>query len=233
MFRWETMSVLTGTEEELARDRDGRLTRLRSTRLSSTSLEDLEAEKEMLRRQLAAAEGTDEDVELVIIDSSSDESFVPPLPPTPVRPPLPLNTPPVTPERNGKMPPPFKRTPLKLPKPRNTDAGMLAPSATSTPSSKDTGAPVTPQGQPATPSGGDSSAVPSTPENSQSVSVATPSSGGSILMEYGTPVNEADQHLPDPSKFASCISEHIPFENLPNATGTFERVRRVLKKGKK
>ena len=225
--------MLTGTEEELARDRDGRLAKLRSTRLSSTSLEDLEAEKEMLRRQLAAAEGTDEDVELVIIDSSSDESFVPPLPPTPVRPPLPLNTPPVTPERNGQMPPPFKRTPLKLPKPRNTDASMLAPSATSTPSNKGTAAPVTPQVQPATPSGGDSSTVPSTPENSQSVSVATPSSGGSILMEYGTPVNDADQHLPDPSKFASCISEHIPFENLPNATGTFERVRRVLKKGKK
>lgn len=220
------MTMLTGTEDELSRDCDSRLARLRSARLSSTTLEELEAEHAMLRRQLAAAEGTNEDVEVLIIDSSSDESFVPPLPPTPKRPPLPLGTPPVTPQPNSHMPPPWKRTPLKLPKPKNTDGNISTPPTAASTPCKGAVAPTTPQMTP-------SAAVPCTPESSLSVSMATPSSGGSISVESGTPVHEADQHLPDPSKFASCISEHIPFENLPNATGTFERVRRVLKKGKK
>ena len=208
--------MLTGTDDDMLRDNGNRLPGLRSARLSTTTLEELEAKQAMLKRQLAAAE----DIDVMIIDSSSDDGFVPPLPPTPKRPPLPPGTPPESP--NNRMPPPFKRTPLKLPKPKNTG------SATSTPSDCKGATPVTPQQS--TPS-----SISCTPDRSLSISMTTPSSGGSISMQFGTPIHDSvtEEHLPDPSKFASCISEHIPFENLPGATGTFERVKRALKKAQK
>lgn len=34
--------------------------------------------------------------------------------------------------------------------------------------------------------------------------------------------------LPDSSKFGKDIEEHIPFENLPNSTGTFEKMKDLL-----
>ena len=207
--------MLTGTDDDLLRNHGSRSSGFRSGRLSTTTLEELEAKQAMLKRQLASSEDSD----VMIIDSSSDDGFVPPLPPTPNRPPLPTGTPPESP--NNRMPPPspsFKRTPMKLPKPKNT----------STPSDSKGVTPVTPQQS--TPS-----SVPCTPDRSLSVSMTTPSSGGSISMQYGTPIHDsvAEEHLPDPSKFASCISEHIPFENLPGATGMYARVKRALKKAQK
>jgi len=60
----------------------------------------------------------------------------------------------------------------------------------------------------------------------------------SVGFSFGTPV-EADEDaggtpygtaklLPDRSRFAVGVSDHILYENLPNATGTFKRLREVL-----
>ena len=41
--------------------------------------------------------------------------------------------------------------------------------------------------------------------------------------------------LPDADKWADGIIQHIPYENLPGATGTFEKLRKTLSsvRGKK
>jgi len=61
---------------------------------------------------------------------------------------------------------------------------------------------------------------------------------GSVGFSLGTPIETADlasdtpyssvKSLPDRSHFAEGVSDHILFENLPNATGTFQRLRKVL-----
>lgn len=77
---------------------------------------------------------------------------------------------------------------------------------------------------------------PSTPERSsiQSsnsfISFSTPRSV-SISKEFGTPLGfDSAKPLPAPDKFSSNITEHIPYENLPNATGMFEKMQNVVKK---
>lgn len=53
----------------------------------------------------------------------------------------------------------------------------------------------------------------------------------SISMSPGTPILEQGnpyQKLPDADKFAQGITEHLPFENLPDAVGTFEKMREVI-----
>jgi len=61
---------------------------------------------------------------------------------------------------------------------------------------------------------------------------------GSVSFSLGTPIETADvatdtpystaKSLPDRSRFAEGVSDHILFENLPNATGTYQRLRNVL-----
>ena len=65
-----------------------------------------------------------------------------------------------------------------------------------------------------------------TPENLHHMS--TPSSGGSLSMLLGTPVIDNGKGVPEPEKFSKGIQQDIPFENLPGATGRFERVKKVL-----
>ncbi|GFO43104.1 Zinc finger cchc domain-containing protein 8 [Plakobranchus ocellatus] len=51
----------------------------------------------------------------------------------------------------------------------------------------------------------------------------------SMSKDFGTPIFTRDNSsLPDASKFGKDIEEHIPFENLPNATGTFEKMKDLL-----
>ncbi|XP_064612194.1 zinc finger CCHC domain-containing protein 8-like [Liolophura sinensis] len=54
----------------------------------------------------------------------------------------------------------------------------------------------------------------------------------SVSRNYGTPIHKASafSSLPDPEKFGSGITDHIPFENLPDATGTFEKLKGLLGK---
>lgn len=47
---------------------------------------------------------------------------------------------------------------------------------------------------------------------------------GTPIMAQGNPYNK----LPDCDKFAQGITEHMPFENLPDSVGTFEKMRGVL-----
>lgn len=64
---------------------------------------------------------------------------------------------------------------------------------------------------------------------------------GSVGFSLGTPIESTDaadsgntpyataKSLPDRSLFAVGVSDHILYENLPNATGTFKRLREVIR----
>lgn len=55
--------------------------------------------------------------------------------------------------------------------------------------------------------------------------------GGSINVSSGTPIFQksvCDSKLPDASSFAAGILEPIPYENLPNCTGAFQRMQKIL-----
>ena len=60
---------------------------------------------------------------------------------------------------------------------------------------------------------------------------------GSVGFSLGTPIEAGDvvsgdtpaKSLPDRSLFAVGVSDHILYENLPNATGTFMRLREVIR----
>lgn len=62
--------------------------------------------------------------------------------------------------------------------------------------------------------------------------------GGSLDVTPGTPLVVVDtmvwsKGLPDASSFSSGMSEPLPFENLPNATGAFRKLRTVLAAARK
>lgn len=61
---------------------------------------------------------------------------------------------------------------------------------------------------------------PSNKRHSMSISV----SPGTPILEQGNPF----QKLPDADKFAQGITEHLPFENLPDAVGSYEKMRGVI-----
>jgi len=51
----------------------------------------------------------------------------------------------------------------------------------------------------------------------------------SISCDFGTPILVRHKSgLPDASRFGAGVEEHIPFENLPDSTGTFEKMRSIL-----
>ena len=55
----------------------------------------------------------------------------------------------------------------------------------------------------------------------------------SISKDYGTPILQKEgsaQKLPSDVAFQQGIEDHIPFENLPDATGTFNKMRNLLEK---
>lgn len=62
--------------------------------------------------------------------------------------------------------------------------------------------------------------------------------GGSLDVTPGTPLVVVDtmvwsKGLPGASSFSSGMSEPLPFENLPNATGAFRKLRTVLAAARK
>jgi hypothetical protein len=84
--------------------------------------------------------------------------------------------------------------------------------------------------------------APDSPPCAPTPVIATPVSRcGSVGVTLGTPlaleVTEEDcdtdsvavKKLPERSLFAVGVSDHILYENLPNATGTFQRLRGVLR----
>ena len=59
--------------------------------------------------------------------------------------------------------------------------------------------------------------------------VLTP--GASRRRELGTPVAAASPHVVyDAQKWSAGITEHIPYENLPGATGAWDRMSSLMKK---
>lgn len=78
------------------------------------------------------------------------------------------------------------------------------------------------------------------PENSQDKSHLSDSlhslertTSQSKMVALGTP--SVSRHspfvkLPDYEKFSKDVSAHLPFENLPNSTGTYEKMKNVVKK---
>jgi len=79
-------------------------------------------------------------------------------------------------------------------------------------------------------------ATPETPVSSQSdffrrQNFSFASSTGSISKDYGTPVlggEKSARQLPSAEKFQQGVEDHIPYENLPNSVGTFERMRNLF-----
>jgi len=81
---------------------------------------------------------------------------------------------------------------------------------------------------------------PTTSESSPAITpLTTPiNKCGSVGFSLGTPIEADDpdadtpyttvKSLPDRSQFAVGVSDHILFENLPNATGTYQRLRKVI-----
>lgn len=58
----------------------------------------------------------------------------------------------------------------------------------------------------------------------------------SVSKDYGTPIlrrSGSFDVLPSDSKFSQGIEDHIPFENLPDATGRFGAIRKVVEKIRK
>lgn len=53
----------------------------------------------------------------------------------------------------------------------------------------------------------------------------------SVSKDYGTPILKGPvELLPDSSKFSEGIEDHIPYENLPDATGTYDKIRDLISK---
>jgi len=69
----------------------------------------------------------------------------------------------------------------------------------------------------------DDSLVPDTPKDTKNSSTI------SLTKDFGTPILVRHKTaLPDASKFAAGAEDHIPFENLPEATGTFEKMKNII-----
>lgn len=66
--------------------------------------------------------------------------------------------------------------------------------------------------------------TPDSKQNNKRHSMSISMSPGTPVLEQGNPY----QKLPDADKFAQGITEHLPFENLPDAVGTFEKMRGVI-----
>ena len=144
---------------------------------------------------------------------------------------------------SGNAASPFKtpRTPLRLPPPQ---AGSTPIVATPPPLPDDTPprAPPLPDGTPPpTPSiGGQEKSAPPpqafhTPIGQSIKSLTSMSSGSSISVSFGTPVLDGsdaikDKGLPDASKFKVGISDHMLFENLPDSTGKYNKMRKLVAK---
>jgi len=104
-------------------------------------------------------------------------------------------------------------------------APTLLPTPIQLPQQKDT-PPATPQTSTSRHEHPNTTPLFKTPESSHHL--RTPSTGGSLSLSLGTPVIDSGQSVPEAEKFSKGIQQEIPFENLPGATGTFERVKRVL-----
>lgn len=61
-----------------------------------------------------------------------------------------------------------------------------------------------------------------------------PGAGDSLRVHLGTPVQfpagTSNDSLPDVTKWAEGITQHLPYENLPGATGSWDRIRSLVDK---
>ncbi|GAB1597406.1 zinc finger CCHC domain-containing protein 8-like isoform X2 [Argonauta hians] len=187
---------------------------------------------------------------------SETNYFVPPLPSDtpPSKPPLPSDTPPSSgsdskyspknePSRQSST---TKRAPLCLPKPKS-DATLSSDSLEDLEAQyqclqrqlqEDSDSQPSSESQVKVSES--NSIVLSSDESSNSqapsdgvTSSSSPSMCQSLSKDYGTPVNQnkgSFPTLPDRTNFSVGIQDHIPFENLPQSTGTYNRMRQVFQK---
>lgn len=68
-------------------------------------------------------------------------------------------------------------------------------------------------------------------EQNESIEVVEPQSHQSLCYQVTTPViqHTSISRLPSYDKFSDGITEHLPYENLPNSTGTFAKMSGVMK----
>lgn len=69
------------------------------------------------------------------------------------------------------------------------------------------------------------------PERNNEVEVVEPMLHQSLCYQVTTPViqHTSISRLPSYDKFSDGITEHLPYENLPNSTGTFVKMSGVMK----
>lgn len=171
------------------------------SQLEEKSILLLEDEKEKIKAELAEMVGCER-------SSNPDESFVPPLPPTPEMPALPPGTPPVTPQ------PPHIN-------PSQNGSALVSESVNI--SSNDSSPLAGPSVDYSTPKSFDRK-----PFHSVCSSDSLSSAFGTPVLEDNSPASNEGKGLPEASKFAAGITEHLPFENLPEATGKFNHMKKVL-----
>ncbi len=158
--------------------------------------------------------------ELAIQEKNREGLFVPPLPPTPERPPLPSGSEPDSPNPNSSVDTPkSSKTPVlnlnvAINAARSSIGGSSPSSVFKTPDGARTGQLLL---------------TPSTGGTSLSCTPSTPILN-SAREDFGV-VSSQDtlKGLPGPEKFGVGVSEHIPFENLPGATGSFDRIEKILR----
>ncbi|XP_048753439.1 zinc finger CCHC domain-containing protein 8-like isoform X2 [Ostrea edulis] len=81
---------------------------------------------------------------------------------------------------------------------------------------------------------GSGGSCPGTPQPTPNTNTGMNSVGSlhqskSISKDYGTPILKGPiESLPDSSKFGEGIEDHIPYENLPDATGTYDKIRELI-----
>lgn len=85
--------------------------------------------------------------------------------------------------------------------------------------------------------GSPASSNPGTPVHTPTMEYK-PTFKGTVSMskDYGTPILKragSIESLPSDSKFAQGIEDHIPFENLPDSTGRFNTIRKIVDKIRK
>ena len=207
------------------------------------TLEDLEAQRQLLEAQLGdddsqSSTGTpggnvssqrssrsssvdNEGYKFTVPEPPGTPGQNPPLPnfpppQTPPNPPLPVGTPPVTPVTTPQGPPPLPgcappQTPPNPPLPPGTPPVTPVQSRLGTPTSTSTP--------------GDGFTTPTQNPNWS----LNRSGSASIEKSLGTPVTKVcKEDLPDPEKFRQGVQDHIPYENLPDATGRYNKMKDLI-----
>ena len=213
--------------EEGPGQRSGSLSRESSatpsdTRSGSPSLEELEEKYKLLQKNLLSAENIDgEDGDMIVLDSCDDDTQSS------------IDTGdvsanPIDIDSQDSSVGDVSSNPVVLDDSiDNSDAEFVRPKLARTGSTTS----IQTFGELGT--GSPSCSLPGTPLHTPFVDKPTFKGSLSVSKDFGTPILKRPvsvEYLPADKNFAQGIEDHIPFENLPDSTGTFEKMRKLITK---